>query len=264
MRITILGCGPSGGVPLVGCDCRVCRSPNPRNRRTRPSIMVEEGDTRVLVDTSPDLRGQMLAAGVSRFDAVLFTHDHADHTHGIDDLRSVNHHRGAALDVFGDAATLRAIRQSFGYAFTTNAPGSAWCRPHLDAHEISGPFRVGGIEVTPFEQGHGDGSTLGYRFGAAAYSTDTDALSEAAFAALEGVAVWVVDCLRPEPSARHSYLAQTLEWIARVRPGRAILTHMNHLLDYGELAASLPEGVEPAYDGLVVECPAQPTPPPGS
>ena len=253
MRVTILGCGPSGGVPLVGCGCRVCRSPNPRNKRRRPSIVVEEGGTRLLVDASPDLRSQLLDANITRFDAVLFTHAHADHTHGIDDLRSINYRIDAPLDAYGDAATLEAIRSRFAYTFAPNAPGRGWYKPQLVAREIAGPFRVRAIGITPFDQGHGDDTTLGFRFGPIAYSTDVDALSDTAFAALAGVAVWIVDCLRPGPNPVHSHLARTLDWIARVKPRRAILTHMNHEFEYDRLAGELPPGVEPAYDGLVVD-----------
>ncbi|MFQ5958741.1 MAG: MBL fold metallo-hydrolase [Alphaproteobacteria bacterium] len=253
MRVTILGCGPSAGVPLVGCACPVCRSPNPRNRRRRSSILVEEGGTRVLVDASPDLREQLLDAGVSRSDAVLFTHDHADHTHGIDELRAINHHNDAPLDAWGDAPTLAAIGRRFGYAFEPNEPGRGWYKPHLVPREISGPFTIGAIDAIPFEQGHGDGTTLGLRLGPVAYSTDVDALSEDAFRTLDGVELWIVDCLRRAPNPMHAHLALTLEWIRGVAPRRALLTHMNHELDYGALRAELPAGTEPAYDGMVID-----------
>ncbi len=252
MKITVLGCGPSGGVPLVGCGCAVCRSDEPRNRRLRPSVLVEAEGVRVLVDASPDLRAQLLAAGVARLDAVVFTHAHADHTHGIDDLRAVNHCIDAILPAYGDAETLRALETRFAYAFSPRTPGYGWYKPQLAPREIAGPFRIGALEVRPFRQAHGRSRTLGLRFGDFAYSTDVSALDEDAFAALEGVRVWIVDCLRPEPNPVHSHLAQSLAWIARVRPERGILTHMGHRLDYRELAATLPEGVEPAYDGMVI------------
>ncbi len=234
----------------------MCGSPNPRNRRTRSSIAVEEGGTRLLVDASPDLRAQLLANGLSRFDAVLFTHAHADHIHGIDDLRSINHHLDDALDVYSDAQTLATIRERFAYAFEPNVRAYGWYKPELVPRELTGPARIGAIDVVPFEQAHGKGTTLGLRFGAVAYSTDVNALSEAAFAALDGVNLWIVDCLRPGPNPVHSHLEQTLGWIERVKPKRAILCHMNHELDYGELVVSLPDGVEPAYDGMVVDWPA--------
>ena len=255
MRVTILVCGPSGGVPLVGCGCAVCLSENPRNRRSRPSIAVEEGGTRLLVDAATDLRAQLLASGMARFDAVLLSHAHADHTHGVDDLRSVNHHIDRCLDVYGNRETLHAMQRRFGYAFTRNQPERGRYKPELVARVIDGPLQIGAIAVNTFDQGHGAGVTLGFRFGDVAYSTDANALSEAAFAALDGVGLWIVDCLRPDANPMHAHLDLTLEWIARVMPRRAVLTHMNHELDYDELSRTLPRGVEPAYDGMVIDWP---------
>lgn len=256
MKVTILGCGGSGGVPLIGCRCAVCTSANPRNQRTRVSILVESATTRVLVDASPDLRQQFLRHDISSVDAVILTHAHADHLHGIDDLRSVNFHRKAPLDIWGNRDTLDQATQRFGYAF--NAPRThrgSWYAPALVPREITGTLHLGDLEVRPFTQIHGGDRqpTLGLRFGRFAYSTDAQELPEAAFAALEGVEVWIVDCLQEMPSPAHSHLEQTLGWIARVRPQRAVLTHMNHQLDYEELAARLPPGVEPGYDGLVLD-----------
>ncbi len=255
MRVTILGCGPSGGVPLVGCDCAVCLSDNPKNRRTRPSIAVEAGETRLLVDAATDLRQQMLASGLTRFDAVFLSHAHADHTNGVDDLRAINWQIRRPLDVYGTAETLESVRQRFGYAFTAIEPGRGWYKPELAARRMDGPVRIGDIEVVPFAQMHGADTTLGFRFGDVAYSTDANGLSDAAFAALDGVGLWIVDCLRPGWNPVHSHLEQTLEWIERAGPRRAVLTHMNHEFDYDELAAALPDGVEPAYDGMIIDWP---------
>ena len=253
MRVTILGCGGSGGVPLVGPDgWGNCDPANPKNRRRRASILVEAGATTLLVDTWPDLREQLLAAGRWDIDAVVYTHVHADHIHGIDDLRSVNYHRRAALDVYGSPAALAELQDRFAYTFDA-APTNSYYRPRLTARTVDGPFHVGAVEVRPFEQGHGDITSLGYRFGRVAYSTDVKALDEAAFAALAGVEVWIVDALREAPHGTHSHLAQTLDWIARVEPRRAILTHMNHSLDYATLRRRLPPGIEPAYDGMVID-----------
>jgi phosphoribosyl 1,2-cyclic phosphate phosphodiesterase len=258
MKVTILGCGGSGGVPLIGCRCAVCTSPDPRNQRTRVSILVESaGGTRVLVDAAPDLRQQFLANGVSVVDAVILTHAHADHLHGIDDLRSVNFLRNAPLDIWGDGETLAQATKRFDYAFRPpRTREGAWYAPALVPREIpaAGALRIGDLEVRHFSQLHGGDRhpTLGLRFGRFAYSTDAQFLPEEAFAALAGVEVWVVDCLQEHPSPAHSHLAQTLEWIARVAPRRAILTHMNHHLEYAALAAKLPPGVEPGYDGLVL------------
>ena len=254
MRVTILGCGPSGGVPLLGCDCAVCTSDDPRDNRTRASILVEHEGTRVLVDTAPDLRQQLLRADVRHLDAVVYTHAHADHTHGIDELRSINFLTGAPLDTWADADTAAELRRRFDYVYGSDNSGQAY-QPQLVPRLIEGPFRIGGLDITPFAQEHGGGrnGTLGLRFGSFAYSTDVKELPEEAFAALAGVEVWVVDCLRERPNCAHSHLEQTLGWISRVEPRRAILTHMNHDLGYRELAARLPKGVEPAYDGLAID-----------
>jgi len=249
MKVTILGCGTSAGVPRPGLGWGACDPANPKNRRRRVSILVEEGDTRLIVDTSPDLREQLLAADVADLDAVLWTHDHADHTHGIDDLRSVFHARGGRpVPAYSDARTLAVLRQRFGYCFEGQGGYPAIC----EAREISGPFRVGDIDIVPFEQQHGPITSLGFRFGDIAYSTDLNALSEEAFATLDGIRVWIVDALRYEPHPTHPHLDLTLEWIARVRPERAILTHMTWDMDYDTLRRELPDGVEPAFDGLVV------------
>ncbi len=185
---------------------------------------------------------------------MLFTHDHADHTHGLDDLRPINHHRDGPLDIYADAATLATLYQRFDYAFEPSVRELGWYKVQLIAHEITGPFRVSAIGVAPFGQDHGPSSSLGFRFGAVAYSTDVHTMTESAFAALTGVDVWIVDCLRPEPNPFHSHLDRTLDWIARLGPRRAVLTHMSHAFDYDLLAAELPTGVEPAYDGLAIDC----------
>ncbi|HEY8351357.1 MAG TPA: MBL fold metallo-hydrolase [Sphingomonadales bacterium] len=249
MKVTILGCGTSGGVPRIGNVWGRCDPLNPKNRRRRVSILVESATTKILVDTSPDLREQCLDADIRHLDAVLYTHDHADHTHGIDDLRGLMHCMGKRIDVHANAATLAVLRKRFDYVFESQGGYPAIC----DAHEITGPFRVGDIEVTPFEQIHGDITSLGFRFGPVAYSTDLNELPEAARNVLRGVDLWIVDALRYDPHPTHPHLDLTLEWIADVKPRRAILTHMTWDMDYEELRQRLPPGVEPAYDGLVVE-----------
>ena len=252
MRVTVLGCGTSGGVPMLGPkgwgDC----DPNePKNRRRRVSILVQQGDTTILVDTSPDLREQLLDAHTYRLDGVLFTHGHADHTHGIDDLRSVNYYLEDALNIYAAPHTLAELKHRFAYTFLPRA--QAGYRPNLHGNVIDGPFTIGDLTIQPFEQIHGNQMTLGFRFGSVAYSTDVNELPEAAFAALDGVKIWIVDCLGERPHPTHSHLSRTLQWIERVKPDRAILTHMNQYLDYRTLSAKLPEGVEPGYDGLVIE-----------
>jgi phosphoribosyl 1,2-cyclic phosphate phosphodiesterase len=255
MIVTMLGCGPSWGVPRIGGEWGACDPANPRNRRRRVSILVEEGGARLLVDTSPDLREQLLDAEVRGIDAVLYTHAHADHLHGIDDLRSVNRLIRKKLPVHADARTLGEIRTRFGYVLAPLQGGArhGFYKPELEPIEIAGPFEAAGIAVTPFVQDHGFSPTLGFRFGGVAYSTDVVRLDEAAFAALAGIEVWIVDCMRREPHVTHSHLAQTLDWIARVKPRRAILTHMDESLDYAALSRELPPGVEPGYDGMRIE-----------
>lgn len=253
MRVTILGCGGSLGVPMVGGQWGSCDPGNPRNRRRRPSILVETDNTRLLVDTSPDLREQLLDAEVDRLDGVLFTHIHADHIHGIDDLRPLVWRRQAPLPAFADAATGGELIARFGYAFANAEVDRGLYKPILDLTEIAGPVTVGDITAQPFVQDHGHSNSLGFRFGRFAYSTDAATLDETAFAILEGVEVWVVDATREEPHPSHAHLARTLDWIDRVRPRQAYLTHMNHTMDYDRLCGILPPGVLPAHDGLVID-----------
>ncbi len=252
MRVTILGCGTAGGVPRIGNDWGDCDPEEPRNRRLRPSILVEEAGLRILVDTTPDLRQQSLNAGFDTLDAVLFTHSHADHTHGIDDLRYISRRMGGnRVNVFADARTLRLLHKRFHYAF--NKDPDKQYPPILKAHEITGRFEIGPVKITPFVQDHGPISSIGYRFGPFAYSTDVVSLDDKAFEVLAGVEVWVVDTLQIEPHPTHSHLAQTLSWIERVKPRRAILHHMNTAMDYATITPTLPDGVELAYDGMVIE-----------
>ena len=253
MKITVLGCGSSGGVPLIGGNWGACDPHNPRNRRTRVSILVEQADTTLLVDTSPDMRQQLLDCGLKKLDAVLYTHAHADHAHGIDELRSINWLTQKPVDIYADPKTMEELATRFAYIFKGAGAGNYY-KPSVTPHEITGPFSVGSIAVTPFTQNHGAINSLGFRFGDFAYSTDVHALDDAAFETLRGVKIWLVDCVRPEPHPTHSHLEQTLAWIEKVKPARAYLTHMNHQMDYADLMATLPKGVEPAYDGLVIPC----------
>jgi phosphoribosyl 1,2-cyclic phosphate phosphodiesterase len=255
MKVTVLGCGPSTGVPAIGPDWGACNASDPRNRRRRASVLVESRGKTVLIDTSPDLREQLLGAGTGQIDAVILTHAHADHLHGIDDLRAVNRVMQRAIPLYASAASLAEIRQRFGYALEPVPADGMFFKPTVTPHVVDGPFAAAGLPVTPFEQDHGYSKTLGFRIGAFGYSTDVVELDDAAFAVLAGIELWIVDCLRYEPHPTHSHVAKTLTWIERVKPKRAILTHLDRPLDYTELAAQLPPGVEPGYDGLIAELP---------
>jgi phosphoribosyl 1,2-cyclic phosphate phosphodiesterase len=255
MKVTILGCGASTGVPAIGPNWGACDPNDPRNRRRRASLLVEVGAIAILFDMSPDLREQLLDAGVRRLDAVVMTHAHADHLHGIDEMRQLNRLMGAAIPLWGDGRTLAEIRRRFGYALEPPAEPGSYYKPVLEPREITGPFAIGGVSLIPFAQDHGFSTTLGFRIGSAAYSTDVTQLDDAAFAALTGIELWIVDCMRRTPHPTHSHLERTLGWIDRVRPRRAILTHMDHTLDYRSLSAELPLSVEPGRDGLAIELP---------
>ncbi|MDQ0509188.1 MBL fold metallo-hydrolase [Ancylobacter amanitiformis] len=263
VTFTILGCGSSGGVPRVGQGWGVCDPNEPRNRRRRCSMLVErfgaagEPPTRVLIDTSPDLREQLLDAQVDRLDGVLFTHEHADHTHGIDDLRPLTIRHRRRIDVHVDAETSAMLHQRFGYCFET-PPGSDYPPiltehrfHHGDTIRVDGPG--GPIEATAFRQYHGNILSYGFRIGGLAYSSDLHDLPEESLPYLEGLDLWIIDALRPAPHPTHFSLSEALDWIARLKPRRAVLTNMHTDLDYGTLARELPEGIVPAYDGLKIE-----------
>jgi phosphoribosyl 1,2-cyclic phosphate phosphodiesterase len=263
MKITILGCGGSMGVPRLGGpggagEWGACDPANPKNRRRRCSLLVRQGETTVLVDTAPELRAQLLDARVSHVDAVLITHAHADQTHGIDDLRPLAYAMRRRIDLYADAATLGHLTRRFSYCFVQ--PEGSGYPPILTAHTTPEPFQPfeiagpgGTVPVLAFAQGHGDIRSIGFRFGKAAYSADVNELSDEALALLEGLDLWIVDALRYRPHPTHANVETALGWIARVKPKRAILTDMHQDLDYETLRRALPEGVEPAYDGLTVE-----------
>jgi phosphoribosyl 1,2-cyclic phosphate phosphodiesterase len=259
LRVTILGCGSSGGVPRPALGWGACDPTNPKNRRRRCSLLVELGDsprTRVLVDTSPDLREQLLDAEVDWLDAVFYTHEHADHTHGIDDLRGLFIRRKRRIEAYLDDATSRVLFNRFGYCFVT-PPGSGY-PPMMNEHRIAAgtPVEVhgegGSITVMPFLQDHGDIPSLGYRFGPVAYSSDLVDLPAASIPLLAGLDLWIVDALRYKPHPTHFSVDDALGWIERVKPKRAILTNMHSDLDYAELKARLPAHIEPAYDGMTI------------
>lgn len=258
--ITILGCGSSGGVPRIGNDWGKCDPANPRSRRRRCSALVirtgSQGETRVLIDTSPDLRDQMLTAGVSDIDAVLYTHEHADHTHGIDDLRAFFLRKRARVEVWADEPTGHMLTSRFAYCFYT-APGSDY-PPILNLNRITTPAPVridgagGEIAALPFRLHHGNIDALGFRIGGMAYTPDLNGVPDESIWALEGLDLWIVDGLKRTPHPSHWSLAETLRWIERMKPKRAIVTNMHIDLDFETLRRELPQGVEPAYDGLTM------------
>ena len=261
LKFTILGCGSSMGVPRVALGWGDCDPNEPKNRRRRCSLLVERSDgegrqTRILVDCTPDCREQLLAAQVDWLDAVFFTHEHADHTHGVDDLRPLFVHKRRRVDVFLDEATSHAMHARFGYCFVT-PPGSGY-PPILNEHRLAPgrPVTVEGqggpIEALPVAQDHGDIPSLGFRFGDVAYSADIKALAPESIAAMAGLDVWIVDALRKAPHPSHFNLDEALDWIARVKPKRAILTNLHSDMDYASLRTMLPPGIEPAYDGMTI------------
>lgn len=260
MRVTMLGCGASVGVPSLSGGWGRCDPSEPRNRRRRCSILVEKAGRRVLVDASPDLREQLLDAGVRSIDAVLFTHTHADHTHGIDDLRPLYWSTRERIPAYADEPTYQDLIRRFGYLFEA-APGSPLHHaPPLVRHPFGeGRYEIAGLTVEAFRQSHGNsGDSLGLIFdGRVAYSTDVHELTDAQLERLAALRLdtWIVDCLREEATSAHASFEQALAWIGRVRPGRAYLTHMNAQLDYRATLAKCPPGVEPGYDGLVLEVP---------
>ncbi|MEA2874216.1 MAG: phosphoribosyl 1,2-cyclic phosphate phosphodiesterase [Hyphomicrobiales bacterium] len=261
LTFTILGCGSSGGNPRPGLGWGQCDPTNPKNRRRRCSLLVEragpDGVTRILVDSGPDVREQLIDAKADWLDAILYTHEHADHTHGIDDLRALFIHQRKRLDAYADVMTARLLMDRFGYCFV-KPPGSDY-PPILTMHGLTAgqPLTIDGkggpIDVLPFRQNHGEIDSLGFRFGGTAYSSDLHDMPDASAAALAGLDLWIVDALRYHPHPSHFSVADALQWIERLKPKRAVLTNMHSDVDYEVLRLSLPPGIEPAYDAMRVE-----------
>jgi phosphoribosyl 1,2-cyclic phosphate phosphodiesterase len=262
LDVTILGCGSSGGVPRADGNWGDCDPAEPKNFRTRCSIMLRrrgegpERETTVLVDASPEFRIQAARAGMKRLDAILLTHDHADQVHGLDDVRAFYLRQQARIPCWMDAATDATMMRRFGYIFEGEGGYPAICDRaaiprHGEVWQVDGPS--GAIPIVTFDQDHGGVRSVGYRFGGVAYSSDVVGLDEAAFEALADLDVWIVDALRYRPHPTHAHLERALEWIARVRPKRAILTNMHIDLDFERLRRELPPGVEPAFDGLAFQ-----------
>jgi phosphoribosyl 1,2-cyclic phosphate phosphodiesterase len=259
LRCTILGCGSSGGVPRIGGHWGDCDPNNPRNRRRRCSMLVErkgpDGTTTVLIDSSPDMREQLLTTGTPRLDGVVYTHGHADHTNGLDDLRMVVFNMRERVKVWADTPTTESLLSRFSYAFVQ--PEGSPYPPILDLHAISGPVTVDGpggtITLTPFEVEHGSTPSLGFRIGDLAYLPDVSEMTDDAWAAVPDLDIWILDCLRRTPHPTHAHMEKSLEWIARAKPRRAILTNMHIDLDHDVVMDETPDHIQPAYDGMVLE-----------
>lgn len=261
LRFTILGCGSSGGVPRIGGHWGECDPENPKNVRRRCSLLVERetdyGITRVLIDTTPDMRAQLVSSGAGTLDGVVYTHAHADHTHGIDDLRQVVFNIGRQLDVWADGDTQDSLLTRFSYAFVQ--PEGSPYPSILNMHTIKGPVTISGeggdITLTPFKVEHGSIDALGFRIKDIAYLPDVSDIYDDAWPALEGLECWIVDALRRKPHPTHAHLAKALEWIDKVKPRTAVLTNMHIDLDYADVDAETPDHVSPAYDGMVLRYP---------
>lgn len=251
LKITFLGTGTSHGIPVIACQCPVCTSPDPRNQRMRCSILLEYGEARVLVDTPPELRLQAIRAGLTRLDAVLFTHSHADHIFGLDDVRRFNDLQGGALPCYADEATLDDLERIFRYVFVPTQRGGG--KPRLELRPLNGAFDLFGLTVRPLTVLHGQLLITAYRFGEVAYVTDVSFLPEEAEAQLRGLDLLILDALRFRPHSTHFSIPQALEVVERLQPRRALFTHLCHDVDHETVSAMLPQGVGLAYDGLVVE-----------
>jgi phosphoribosyl 1,2-cyclic phosphate phosphodiesterase len=253
MRVRILGCGTSTGVPRIGNDWGGCDPEEPRNRRRRVSILVTAGDTRVLVDTTPDMRDQLLDANVATVDAVIWTHEHADHVHGIDDLRQLFHNRGGPIAGYAGERTLRSLTSRFDYVFE-----GKWGYPATASAELlPGDTNIGPLRIRSVEQPHGSITSTGLLFAhngkSVGYSTDFNDITEEMTSLFKGADVWIVDALRARPHPSHCHLDRTLGYIDRLKPKRAILTHMDNSMDYRSLLRQLPPHIEPGYDGMEIE-----------
>lgn len=262
IRATVLGCGSSGGVPRLGNRWGACDPENPKNRRRRCALLIErdgpDGTTRVLIDTGPDLVPQLLTADVGELDGVLYTHPHADHIHGIDDLRQIVYNMGRIMPIWADRPTANALLDRFGYIFET--PEGSSYPPICELHHIGGPFTVtgagGALHFTPFEVDHGGIPALGFRVagedGGLIYLPDVLMIPEAAWPLLETPEIFICDALRHTPHPSHAHLALALEWIARSGAKRGVLTNMHIDMDYAEVARETPDHVDPAFDGMVI------------
>jgi phosphoribosyl 1,2-cyclic phosphate phosphodiesterase len=253
MKVRILGCGTSTGVPRIGNDWGSCDPNEPKNRRRRVSILVSEGATRILVDTTPDLRDQLLDASVGKVDAVIWTHEHADHAHGLDDLRQLFHNAGAPVAGYASKRCLSSLTARFDYVFQ-----GKWGYPAtVTPHQIADRLTIGEIDIAGVEQPHGGITSTGLRFTHGAksigYATDFNDLTDEMESLFQGIDLWIVDALRHRPHPTHNHLERSLDYIERLKPRRAVLTHMDNSMDYRSLLSQLPPHVEPGYDGMEIE-----------
>ena len=257
VRVTVLGSGTSHGIPMIGCDCSVCLSDDPRDKRTRPSIYVEMGSLAILVDTTPELRLQCVANNIKRVDAVLYTHHHADHVTGLDDLRRFNYLMKQPVHCYGAERTMSSLRRMFLYAFEA-APDSPHSRPQLEFHSIDQvPFVIEDETITPIPLLHGALPVFGFRFRDFAYCTDCNAIPEESIARLEGVNVLILDALRHSPHPAHFNLEQAIEMARRIGARQTYFTHMTHQIGHKQTEMDLPDGMALAYDGLSIEVPGR-------
>ncbi len=258
MKVTILGSGASSGVPSIEGGWGDCDPENPKNRRTRPSLLIERDGKKLLIDTAPDFREQMLRTGVRHLDGIILTHGHADHLHGIDDVRSINRAMNAAIDLWADEETLQAVSERFAYVVAPLREGSGtFYKPTLVPHAFpsSRPFSVAGIDIQCFEQDHGFSTTHGLRFGPLAYTTDLVDLHDDAIEALQGVHTWIVGVFAWHPHPTHLHVDAALALREKIKPQRTVITHMSPKIDYEKLMAYVPEGVIAGYDGLCLDVP---------
>ena len=251
VELTVLGSGTSMGVPTIGCRCRVCLSPDPRDQRTRPSLLLRYGGHAVVIDTGPDFRFQALRANLDRLDAILYTHSHADHILGLDDIRPFNLQESKVIPIYGNRAALEGVRRVFRYIFDGNYPYGGV--PLIQDHILTGPLELFGLEFVPVKVIHGRMEVLGFRFGPAAYLTDYNHIPDSSLALLEGLEVLFLDALRHDPHPTHMTVAEALEQVEKIRPRQAFLTHIAHDLCHEETNALLPEHVRLCYDGMQLE-----------
>lgn len=256
LKVTIAGCGTSSGVPIPGIGWGKCDPNNPKNNRKRVAIKIMDGDNCIWVDAGPDLREQLLATDTNHIDGLIITHAHADHVHGLDDLRWINNAMDADIPCFTDQQTLEQLEKRFAYVLTPrDMQENKYNKPVLVPHTITPGqvFNINGTSIMPIEQDHGFSTSLGIRIGDFAYCTDVVDFSDEAWGLLQGVRYWIVDCLGYNPHPTHAHLDRVLQWVERLRPEQTYFTHMNASMDYDTLIASLPKGVQPAYDGLTFQ-----------